>query len=60
MANANLETDFACIAVASKGHHDEEFLLEHALNMLMNEYRQVYGPDAAVAVIDRLRGYYGK
>ena len=60
MANINLETDFALITVESKGKHTQEFLLEHALNMLMHEYRETYGPDAAVAVIDKLRGYYGK
>lgn len=60
MANVNLETDFARIAVESKGKHNQECLLEHALHMLMNEYRQAYGPDAAVAVIDKLKGYYGR
>lgn len=60
MANVNLETDFAHIAVESKGNHDQEFLLEHALHMLMNEYRQSYGKDAAAAVIEKLKGYYGQ
>jgi hypothetical protein len=60
MANVTLETDFAHIAVTSNGRHSQEFLLEHALHMLMNEYRQAYGPDAAVAVIDKPKGYYGR
>ncbi len=60
MANVNLETDFARITVESQGKHSQEFLLEHALNMLMNEYRQAYGPDAAAAVIEKLNGYYGR
>ncbi len=44
MANVNLETDFARITVESKGKSNQEFLLEHALHMLMHEYRETYGP----------------
>ncbi|AUW93889.1 hypothetical protein BXT84_07975 [Sulfobacillus thermotolerans] len=33
---------------------------KHVLSMLMNEYRQAYGPDAAAAVSEKLKGHYGR
>lgn len=60
MANVNLETDFARIAVESKGHRNQEDLLEHALHMLMAEYRERYGLDATQFVLNKLEGYYGR
>ncbi len=56
----HLETDFARIAVDPKDHQTHEFLLEHALHQLMAEYGRQYGPDAARAVLDSLRGYHGR
>lgn len=55
----HIETDFATITVNPKGTENREFLLEHALHMLMREYRREYGLDAAIAVLNSLRGYHG-
>lgn len=55
-----IETDFATITVNPKGQEHREFLIEHALHILMREYRGEYGLDAAIAVLNSLRGYHGK
>lgn len=56
----HIDTDFAHIVVDPIGDHLHDFLLEHALHQLMAAYRRMYGPDAARAVIDSLRGYHGQ
>ncbi|WP_031942623.1 hypothetical protein [Sulfobacillus sp. hq2] len=55
-----IDTDFARITVAPKGTQDHEFLLEHALHQLMAAYREIYGYEATVAVLDKLYGYHGR
>ncbi|MCY0900250.1 MAG: hypothetical protein OWU33_15240 [Firmicutes bacterium] len=60
MAAIELDTDFAHIDVQAKHTETREFLLEHALHMLMAEYRQEYGRDAAQAVLQSLLGYHGR
>ncbi len=59
MDDVSIETDFARITVQTKGDHDRIFLMEHALHMLMAEYRDRYGPDAADYILTKLRGYHG-
>lgn len=62
MANIEIDTDFVHIVVAdAKGTQShEEFLLEHALHMLMAEYRERYGVEATKFVLNKLEGYYGR
>ncbi|MCL4521450.1 MAG: hypothetical protein M1415_07695 [Firmicutes bacterium] len=63
MEDVSIETDFARISVQSKskdGEHTYIFLMEHALHMLMAEYRERYGPDAVDYILIQLRGYHGK
>ena len=56
----HIETDFARITVDPKGTQAHDFLLEHALHQLMAAYREIYGYDATVAVLDKLYGYHGR
>ncbi len=60
MADVVIDTDFAHITVVAKDNETREFLLEHALHMLIAEYRHQYGPDAAKAVLAKLQGYHGR
>lgn len=61
MNDIAIDTDLARIQVADKkGTQTHEDLLEHALHMLMAEYRERYGVDAAKFVLNKLEGYYGR
>ncbi len=56
-----IDTDFATITVAPKKARDtRDGLEEHALHMLMADYRARYGADAAHYVLTKLHGYYGQ
>lgn len=61
MPDIQIDTDFAVIAITTKkDNQTRDGLLEHALHMLMAEYRERYGVDATKFVLNKLEGYYGR
>jgi hypothetical protein len=61
MTDIEIDTDFARILVASKkDNQTRDGLLEHALHMLMAEYRERYGKDATQYVLNQLAGHHGR
>ncbi len=56
-----IDTDFARITVmGKKDNQTRDGLLEHALHMLMAEYRERYGKDATQYVLTQLEGHHGR
>ncbi len=61
MADIKIDTDFAVIAITSKkDNQTRDGLLEHALHMLLAEYRERYGKDATQYVLTQLEGHHGR
>lgn len=61
MADIEIDTDFARITVTGKkDNQTRDGLMEHALHMLMAEYRERYGLDATQYVLTQLAGHHGR
>ncbi len=61
MDDIAIDTDFARILVVSKkDNQTRDGLLEHALHMLLAEYRERYGKDATQYVLTQLEGHHGR